>query len=211
MSLLSESIKSLLESPLPDDWDHDVYSPRSSFAEKVRYATQMAQKVGTGSSRVAFVIDYQGRKTVLKIAKNNKGLVQNSIESQTFGDWMIQKLGLFIPMIDYDEKNNRPFWIHTEFAEKATAAHIKNACGGSLNDLVAYAQEFHGMRRTAWGGDSSKIIPESELAEDFVDYVGNYSPELGDYTRLANWGIYKGRPVIIDAGFNEETKMLYIR
>lgn len=211
MSLLSESIKTLMESPLPDDWDQSVYSPRSSFAEKVRYATQMAQEVGTGSSRVAFVIDYQGRKTVLKIAKNIKGLRQNDVESQVFGDWYLNKLELFIPMIDYDEKNPSPFWIHTEFANKATAAQIKNACGGSLSDLVAYAQEYHGMRKTIWSGDASKINPDSELAEAFTDYVGNYSPELGDYTRLANWGIYKGKPVIIDAGFNEETKTLYMR
>lgn len=33
--------------------------------------------------------------------------------------------------------------------------------------------------------------------------------ELGDLGRTANWGIYKGKPVIIDYGFDSETKGLY--
>jgi len=37
----------------------------------------MAKRLGGGSSRVAFLIDYQGRKTILKVAKNNKGLAQS--------------------------------------------------------------------------------------------------------------------------------------
>ena len=60
--------KIIMEAPLPDDWDHSTYTHGKSFASKLKYATDRASKVGTGSSRVAFLIEYQGRQTVLKIA-----------------------------------------------------------------------------------------------------------------------------------------------
>lgn len=209
MSILKESIKTLCEAPLPDDWDKSVYTPKTSFKSKIDYAVQQAQKVGSGSSRVAFAIDYQGRKTVLKIAKNNKGLAQNEAEARILDDYYLKRLGLFIPLIDYDEEHNKPIWIHTEFATKATAANIKAACGGSLDDLIAWAKREHGHRKPWFMGDPDNINPESDLAESFSDYVGSYDPELGDYNRLANWGMYHGHPVIIDAGFDADTKKLY--
>ena len=91
----------LTEAPLPDDWDKNVYSPNNSFAKQVKYAKERAQKVGSGSSRVAFKIEYQGRPTVLKIAKNRIGLAQNEQESQALRDYYLEDIT--IPMIDYDE------------------------------------------------------------------------------------------------------------
>ena len=66
----------LSEAPLPDDWDKSAYKSDKSFASQLRYAQERAKKIGAGSSRVAFEIEHQGRPTVLKIAKNKKGLAQ---------------------------------------------------------------------------------------------------------------------------------------
>ena len=68
----------LLESPpLPEDWDKDIFNERVPFKTRIEYAKARAEQVGKGSSRVAFVIPYQGRKTVLKVALNAKGMAQN--------------------------------------------------------------------------------------------------------------------------------------
>lgn len=200
--------KFITESPLPDDWDGGMYNERTPFSRRVKYAQERAKKLGAGSSRIAFVIPYQGRDTVLKIAKNSKGMAQNEAEAQVLDDYYLKGLGIFIPMIDYDEENTSPTWIHTEMASKASAGDFVRACGGSLDDLIAFAHHYCGKKYTG-RGDYTKVNPESELAQSLGDYLGNYDANFGDYSRLANWGIYDGSPVIIDAGFNDEVRDLY--
>jgi len=200
----------LLETPLPDDWDGDVFDPKVSFAKRVEYAKSKAQKIGSGSSRIAFIIPYQGRKTVLKVAKNAKGMAQNEAESEFLEDWYLSKLGITIPMIDYDEKSSRPTWIHTEFATKAKDSDFKNACGGTLGDLIKYCAIHTNRKDTGLHGNPAKINNEAELTSAMMDLVGSYDQiPLGDLSRLANWGIYKGDPVIIDLGLSSDVLTTY--
>lgn len=202
--------RQLFETPLPDDWDKDVYRETNSFAKRLRYAKERAQKIGQGSSRVAFIIPYQGRDTVLKIAKNEKGMAQNDFEAQRLEDWYLAQSGLVIPLIDYDTENERPTWIHTEKADKCRIGDFRKACGGTPDDLVAYAQKFHGKRVTGFG-NPDKIDEESEFVQDFVDYAGSFDDPIGDLTTLANWGMYKGSPVIIDIGLSHDVFDKYYR
>ena len=118
-------LQTLLEAPLPDDWDKGVFKSRSPFSKQLKYALERANEVGRGSARVAFEIPYQGRKTVLKIALNRKGLAQNEEEVRILSDKNIQKLGLTIPMIDFDEENTQPKWIHVEYGEEVTDSKLE--------------------------------------------------------------------------------------
>lgn len=196
----------LYEAPLPDDWDDALFNERVPFAKRVRYAQERAKRAGSGSSRIAFVIPYEGRQTVLKVAKNAKGMAQNEVEASTLSDWYLQKLGLVIPIIDYDEANSKPTWIHTEFATKAKESDFRKVTGAkSLRELIAYAEQQSGRSRHQTNYDYSHIDEESDLVQALVDFVGNYTHmPTGDLTRLANWGIYDNRPVIIDVGLDNE-------
>lgn len=199
----------LLEAPLPDDWDSAIFNERLPFAKRVRYAQERAKKAGTGSSRIAFIIPYNGKETVLKVAKNVKGMAQNEVEAQYLEDWYLKKLDLFIPMIDYDENNNQPTWIHTELAAKVTDAHFKQACGGKLSDLMDWARTLR--NRQVDPRFTPKINIESDLAQAMQDFILNYDPLIGDFDRLANWGLYDGKPVILDVGVNTEVMQKYYR
>ena len=191
----------LKEAPLPDDWDHAIYNPRIPFAQRIKYATARATKIGSGSSRVAFKLPYQGRSTVLKIAKNKKGMAQNEHEAQMLTDYYLKRLNIVIPIIDYDEQSQSPTWIHTEFANKAKPSDFKKQCGGELKDLISYALKVTGKDGPAWG-NSEKINEYSDLAQEFVDIIGSYDLPIADFGRVANWGIYEGRLVIIDIGLS---------
>lgn len=201
----------LFESPLPDDWDHALFDERVPFAKRIRYAMDRAHKVGAGSSRVAFVIPYEGRKTVLKVAKNKKGMAQNDAEAQYMSDYYLQGLNIVIPMIDYDEKNSQPTWIHTEYAEKAKDSDFIRAVGVPLRQFVLYCVAQSGRGDYAVGEyDESKIDTESYLVENFINFISNYSDiPIGDFYRLANWGIYNGKPVIVDLGLSSEVLKTY--
>ncbi len=202
----------LREAPIPSDWDDSTYKPQVSFAQRIRYAKERAQQIGAGSSRVAFVIDYQGRKTVLKIAKNKKGIAQNDYESQMFSDYYVDGLNISIPMIDYDEKNESPTWVHVEYAEKMKPNMFKELFSGvshnEIDDVISY---LTGQRRVSPELEEryQQLQEDNEAIDSLVDLVGNYGLPMGDFTRLANWGVYKKRPVIIDLGLSSDVQQKY--
>lgn len=205
-------LKELLqEAPLPGDWDKSAYSSDKSFASRLRYAQERAKKMGTGSSRVAFEIEYEGRPTILKIAKNKKGLAQNDFESQMFNDYYVTGLGITIPMIDHDEENDPPTWIHTEKAEKIHANSFKKVFGLDAWTFQKYIEWATGQNRYSLSAEDEELFNEIvnnedkyELLHDLTDLAGNYGLPIGDFARAANWGMYKGHPVIIDLGLTHD-------
>lgn len=205
-------LRRLNETPIPDDWDRSKFDSSTSFAQRIKYCQEQAQKLGSGSSRVAFIIEYQGRKTVLKVAKNKKGIAQNGVEYDALSDWFLKRLEIFIPMIDADEENDPPTWIHTEFAEKMTNAKFKKFFGVSPFELVKIAEKRFGYKNARYfTPDESKLKEDDDCVINFMDYVGNYQPMIGDYSRIANWGIYQDKPVIIDIGLDQETYYTYYK
>ncbi len=214
--------KILMEVPLPDDWDKEVYQRgrgqdhrKSSYANMIRYARDRAKRLGGGSSRIAFMIEYEGRPTALKIAKNAKGLAQNDFESQMLEDYYYKDLGLAIPLIDYDEDNDPPVWIHTEMAEKMKPSQFKKFMGGLDEfNLLRFIDYFTG-KGTYTKPDSDVLEKWEQLYEDneylnaLVDICGNYNIPPADFGRVANWGIFKGKPVIIDIGHSSDVMTKY--
>ena len=217
----------IVEAPLPPDWDPSAMQQRTtSFKSRLQYALDRAKKIGTGSSRVATVIDYEGRPTVLKIAKNIKGLAQNNVEADILSDGYVSQLNILIPIIDYDEQNREPSWIHTEMAQKANEKQLCSLMKcSSLMDLIRAAQaqlNEYGARSHSILNDiieKNRFYNDSEQDNDtFLEYVNHladlknsFDVELGDFNRPANWGIYKGNPVVVDVGFNSNVMNQYYR
>jgi hypothetical protein len=213
------------EMPLPADWDPSQMKQQgTTFKSRLNYALERAKKLGTGSSRVATTIEYQGRLTVLKIAKNAKGLAQNSVEADILSDGYASQMGILIPIIDYDEQNREPSWVHTELAQKANEKQLCRLMKcQSLNDLIRAAQaqlNEYGTRSRAILNDiidkNSHFGSSEQDADTFLEYVNRLSElkssfdvELGDFNRAANWGLYQGQPVIVDVGFNSNVLNQY--
>lgn len=209
------------EMALPADWDPAAFGHDKTFKSRLEYAKDRAQRLGGGSSRVAFIIPDNGRETVLKVAKNNKGMAQNKAEIDILTDGYLGKLDIVIPLVDYDKKNREPTWIQTEKAEKASevklAAMMKS--GRYLFYLTTYANYMIGSDRDKWGMERVNAHLESlsdedkeifvKYAQEIADLVSSSSLQMGDFDRASNWGIYKGRPVIIDLGYNEDVANLY--
>lgn len=207
----------LKETPLPDDWDKDVYKKgnKGGFKQRIEYAKQKAQRVGGGSSRVAFVIDYQGRKTVLKIAKNQKGLAQNEQEVSMLRTAEI--LGadgiVTVPMIDYDEQNSKPSWIHVEYARKLKSPQeFERLTGFDMEQLIMYAANVSHNRSLPRAHNmefdrqwTEKVWEDEEsFSNEFVSFVGNTELHLPDLLRANNWGVFNNHPVIIDLGLSDD-------
>jgi len=205
----------ITEVPLPSDWDSSAYTKHKSFASRVRYATERAKKIGTGSSRIAFEIEYQGRPTVLKIAKNKKGMAQNQYEINTLGDGYVMQMNITIPLIDSDEIDyDNPTWLHTEKAEKMTPNAFRTAMGGMTPDeLTTFIQWSNGRSHSPPNNmtveEAQQLLEDNETLYDLMDFIGNFDIVVDDIGRLANWGIYKSNPVLIDVGGSSEVIQKY--
>lgn len=204
----------LSEAPLPDDWDHGqmVARPGTTIKSRLDYALERAQRIGQGSSRVALVIEFQGRPTVLKVAKNRKGMAQNLEEVDILSDGYFSKLGILIPLIDYDQSGSVS-WLQTEMAAPFKSREaLAAALGCDIMKLLEYSRRI-GM------GFSDKfydVVPErradvQELATSLDDLANNSTLDLEDCMQPSNWGMYQGRPVIIDAGFAGSAIPMYRR
>jgi hypothetical protein len=202
------------EAPLPPDWNPSEFKQgQSTFKSRLAYALDRAKKIGTGSSRVAVTIEYEGRQTVLKVAKNGKGLAQNGADVDILGDGYASQMGILIPLIDYDKENRDPLWVQTELATKANEDQL---CAMmkclSLMELVQMALCIIGKSRFVKLDDKVQNMRDAGMDEEDIETAIDYANKLaeldnsfdinlGDFARAANWGIYNGHPVIIDSGF----------
>ena len=214
-------IELINETPLPSDWDSSKFNiPSKSFKPIIDYALERATKIGTGSSRIAFEVEYEGRPTILKIARNKKGLAQNEVESKMLSDGYIEKMELTIPLIDYDTTNIQPLWIHTEKANKVTEKKLcKLLHCDSLFQLIQMVKSKyeHSNLYTSYYNELKELNTEEEL-EDLVNLVDNlyslskdFNIALGDFQKTNSWGLYKGKPVIIDIGLSMEVYDLHYK
>ena len=213
----------IAEAPLPDDWDKDLYSHgKGSFKRRIEYAKQQAQKIGGGSSRIAFLIKYEGRDTVLKIAKNKKGLAQNYQEATMLRT--AEVLGgagkVVVPMIDHDETGEDPSWLHVEYARKLkNEQEFEILTGFKLSDLLDYAAQQFGNKSVSGfrqkkefdSGWKDKMWEEDSFANELMNFIGNTDLHLSDLYRVNNWGVYKNNPVIIDLGLDQEIYNKYYK
>jgi hypothetical protein len=207
----------IMEVPLPQDWDKQVYTPQTSYKKRIEYAVKRAQQSGKGSSRTAFMIDYQGRPTILKVAHNRKGMGQNEAEANILEDYILQQMDIAIPLIDYDEDHDQPVWIHTEKAQKATG---KQLCAmmkcPSLDILIDHASYIaNGQNASNLQNWLKERLSEEDL-ETFFEYSdklsdlsNNWNINISDFRRPANWGIWNNTPRVIDLGFTQDVAKDY--
>ena len=182
-----------------------------------KYVLDNAAKLGTGSSRIAVDIPYEGRDTAFKVAINNKGIAQNIEEIALLNDYYIRDLEITIPVIDYDT-SDKPKWIHMEKAQKAKDSFFKKKYGLPLDALMRVCEKklstIQGTKLTMHHSlyDIGELTEEAtQFCDTVVDLCYNSELLIYDLSVVQNWGIYEDRPVIIDLGFTTTTMKLYYK
>lgn len=225
----------LLETPLPDDWNKSNLKTTEDAISYIIKEKKLDQ-LGEGSSRKTFNLkpsDFKNsgikfnRDSALKIAYNQKGIAQNIAEINLIKK--AKKSDLIIPYVDYDD-SDKPIWIQYEVADliKDEKEPIFNGRSfndllhtSSLYDLIVYAQfkqdgSFKNMKEISLNRIRKYNDYDDSLMQDFYDIVDELVKVsdvtklvLSDLDNIENWGIYKGRPVIIDFGLDEESVKHY--
>ena len=195
------------EANYPHEFDVKYFKKLPTFKDRVAYAKSKLGKLGVGSSRIVFDAD---ENTVLKIAKNPKGLAQNELEAE------ISKLGWYdfvAKVYDYDNNN---LWIESEKAKKMKPSDFKRLTGFNFRDwtntLIAEYTRRSGQKGGAMymASDDFDEITESELFQSILTFISDFEILPGDFGRISSWGtvIRDGQemPVLIDYGI---TKTIY--
>jgi len=203
----------LKEMAYPVTFSFEEFNNIKSHAGKLKYANERLQKISSGSSRVVYKVDDE---KVLKIAKNSKGLAQNTTES----DYGLQSMYSIVARIFEVSDDN--FWVEMELAKKTTPNRFKQIVGMPITEVESilrdlktvndprqrkYMKQEHLNRieTEAW-----KKMENNEFISELWDMIGNFGMSYpADFGRISSYGevLRNGEPeiVLIDFGLTEET------
>lgn len=199
--------KRISEMAYPDNFSHSELVNNNSYKKKLAYAQTHLKKISSGSSRVVFQID---NEKVLKIAKNDKGLAQNSVES----DWGLQNYPIIARVFDTSDefKDIGPVWLEMELAKKITQKRFIELTGITLSDLNSLLQRRFGSLQFNRPLDDrlKKILNENEFYYEIEHVISDYDFPYGDYGKINSYGevLRDGKPtiVLIDFGWSHFVK-----
>lgn len=189
----------------PSSWNKEEFKKITSFQGKLTYANTHLQKIATGSGRAVFKIDEQ---KALKIAKNKKGLAQNSVESEPY----IQNYDITAHTYDIGEelKGIGPFWVEMELARKATPTKFREITGVDIKDFGFYIHSLQQKRNVSRYYDPvlhdhwKNKMENNEFVQDVTKLATDYDMGVGDLGRLSSYGIVyragKEKVVLVDYG-----------
>jgi len=163
-----------------------------SFAARTRYCGQHLNRMASGSGRIVYDM---GDGTVLKLAKNPKGVAQNNVESEPF-------MQQYDVVAKVTESSAQDTWLVAQKAEKMTTAKFKAINGYTFKVfkecLWAYHQQSKG-KNTPWPSEYLEVS-EDEFYQEITDLMGNYDMPYGDLARPSTYGVVGNKVVLTDYG-----------
>jgi hypothetical protein len=207
------NFRQFFEMAYPASFNIQEFNDIQSYSKKVKYAADHLKKIGSGSSRVVFLVDDE---KVLKIAKNVKGLGQNRTEA----DWSMQQYGIVAKIfnIGEDHKDIGPMWLEMELAKKVSPKRFKEVTGIALQDVQFYLTYLNSVNnpsryRTPTIDDQLKeTVQENEWMQDLESLILNYDMTYpGDFGRISTYGevVRDGVPTIVLVDFGLSSNVYY--
>lgn len=197
-----------LNEDYPQGFSLEELKKVSSFAGKYRYVNSRLPKLASGSGRTVFKVD---DTKVIKLAKNKKGIAQNSIEAEAY----IQTSGVTAKVFDSDEYD---FWVEMELAKKVGRKRFEQLSGVKIDELGSYLRyRANQMRPTnsfnrppATSEELNRKMENNEFVAGIESLIVDYDMEVVDLARLSTYGEVEreGSPsvVLVDFGL---TKSIY--
>jgi len=167
----------------------DTYSARKKYAEN------NLEHLSSGSSRIV----YQSPKhTIIKLAKNDKGIAQNKVEAhpKIKSEYLNQ-------ILSFSKKYS---WIETYYLEKITEKEFEEMTGVNFSDFGEAIK--YGLKDIS-GSSKSKPsnfdkIQKSKIFKEIKKIAEACNLMPGDLSRISSWGTKDDKPVLIDAGLTKE-------
>lgn len=167
----------------------ETYSARTKYAEK------NLKRLSSGSSRIVYLTP---EKTVVKMAKNDRGIAQNKAESNP------KMKSKYINSIISKAKNNS--WIETHFLDKITEKEFEKMTKLKFEDFGDAIR--YGLKDVS--GNSNKKpakfeqVSKSDIYKNLINIGEKFKLMGGDLARISSWGCKDNHPIILDSGLTKE-------
>lgn len=164
----------------------ETYNARKNYAER------NLEHLSSGSSRIVYLTP---GGTIVKLAKNDKGLAQNKAEANPE-----MKSKYLNPIINC-AKNY--VWCETHYLDKITEKEFEKMTDlnfDEFGDAIRY-----GLKNVSGNTDKEKPknfdeIADSDIYKEIKRIGEKFKLLPGDMARISSWGTKGGSPVLIDAG-----------
>lgn len=167
-------------------------SSLKTYSDRIEYAEKKLKHLSSGSSRAVYLTPHN---TVIKLAKNDKGIDQNKAESK------IKVKSKYInKVLNYDLNF---IWIEVNLLKKIKPTEFEEMTGINFKDFgksIEYALKELDNTKLKKPKNYDDIYKIS-FFKDIVKICKKYKLLPGDIERISSWGIKDKTPVLIDAGF----------
>ena len=167
-----------------------------TYAARKTYAEKNLKHLSSGSSRIVYSTP---EDTIVKLAKNDKGIAQNKAESNP------KMKSKFLNEVISSAANNS--WMETHYLDKITTKQFEEMTGLKFEDFGEAIR--YGLRNVSENTDMGKPknfdeVEKSEIYKDLKDVGEKFKLMPGDLARISSWGTKDGRPILIDAGLTAD-------
>ena len=166
-----------------------------TYQARKKYAEKNLKHLSSGSARIVYKAP---DGTIIKLAKNDKGIAQNKAEANPK-----MKSKFLNEIIDYS-KNYA--WIQTHFLKKIKVGDFKEMTGLDFNDF-GYNISY-GLKTVSGNTDdkpsSFDEVSKSDIYKEMCRIGKKFKIMPGDIVRISSWGTKDGDPILIDAGLTKD-------
>lgn len=167
-----------------------------TYQARKKYAEKNLKHLSSGSARVVYLTP---EKTIIKMAKNDKGVAQNKAEANP------KMKSKHLNKILSHAKNHS--WIEVCYLDKITVKDFKKMTGLDFNDFGEAIR--YGLKAVSGNTDKEKPdnfekIEKSDIYKDLKQVGDKFKLMPGDLARISSWGTKDGIPVLIDAGLTKD-------
>lgn len=172
-----------------------------NYKSRIDYCQNNLKRLSSGSSRIAYLTK---NNTVIKLAKNDKGIDQNKAECQVKlkSNYLNNSL----------RHSNHYYWAEFPFLEKITEKQFQEITGINFKDF-GNAMRF-GLKNVSQ--QSNQTIPKNfnkiknkEIYQTMRNIAKKYDLMPGDLAKISSWGLKNKSPALIDAGLTKKVFELH--
>jgi len=167
-----------------------------NYNSRKEYAEKNLKHLSSSSSRIVYSTS---KDTIIKLAKNDKGIAQNKAECNP------KMKSKFLNEVIGHATNYS--WMETHYLDKITAKEFNEMTGLDFDDFGESIR--YGLKNVSGNTDKEKPanfdkVSESEIYKEMFRIGKEFKLMPGDLARISSWGTKDGRPVLIDAGLTKD-------
>lgn len=167
-----------------------------TYQARKKYAEENLKHLSSGSSRIVY--ETPG-KTIVKLAKNDKGIAQNKAEANPK-----MKSKFLNEIISHADNHS---WIETHYLKKISPKDFKKMTDLDFEDFGQSLR--YGLRHVSGNLDKNKPkkfeeVSKSDIYKELKEIGDKFHLMPGDLARISSWGVKDKHPVLIDAGLTKE-------